>query len=72
VKRNHPKLSITLHPQALAYVERYRALRGVGRSTAISELLLFLIQRDECPANPAQIEQALSLLREDAAPRGLA
>ena len=72
MKRRYPHHTITMHPDLHDLLERYRNIRGVGRSTAITELLFYFLDKKACPANPMQIEQALGELQKSDVPRRLA
>jgi hypothetical protein len=71
--QNYPKKNITFSPQALSAIEAYAKERGIGRSTAISELILFVVLGPEdSPTNPKVIERSALKVRESLSGEGLA
>lgn len=56
--------SISFDPKTLELIDAYAEQRGVSRSTALSELALYVLKGDECETNPKVIEQAISAIRE--------
>lgn len=63
---------MTFHPDAWTGVREYARVRGIPKSTALSELILYILKGDRCETNPKIIEHALSALRDSDGSRGLA
>jgi hypothetical protein len=70
--RNFPTRSLTFAPEALRLVDAYAERRGIKRSKAVSELLLYVFMGDQCPTNPKVIKATLSTIREESDVRGRA
>ena len=73
MNRNFPNKNITFSPQSLQAVELYAKKRGIGRSTAVQELIMYVILGDEeCPVNPKVVEKAAQQVREQLSRAGFA
>lgn len=56
--------AVSLCPRTLGLLRSYVELRGgVSRSSAIEELVDFLVDPSKCDTNPARIQEALDRLR---------
>lgn len=72
MKRNTPTRSISFAPEALSLVDAYAEERGIKRSTAVTELLLYVLKGDQCETDPKVIEQAVAMIRDSDGSRRLA
>lgn len=72
MNRNFPKKNITFSPHSLQAVELYAKERGIGRSTAVQELILYVILGDESEINPKVVEKVAQRVREQLSGAGFA
>jgi len=72
MKQKYPKKNITFSPQSLRAVELYAKERGIGRSTAVQELILYVILGDESEINPKVVEKVARQVREQLSGVGFA
>ena len=72
MNRNFPQKHITFSPKALEAVELYAKERGIGRSTAVQELTMYVILGDESEINPRVVEKAVQRVREQLLGAGFA
>ena len=70
--QKYPKKNITFSPQSLQAVELYAKERGIGRSTAVQELILYVILGDESEINPKVVEKVAQQVREQLSGAGFA
>ena len=64
--RKSPVKRLTFKPDALRAIDAYAKERGIGRSTAVSELILYVILgEDRCPINPKVLKEIVEKVRKD-------
>lgn len=65
-KRNFPPKKITFNPEALKAIDAYAKERGLRRSPAVCELILYVILgEDRCPINPKVLKGIVEKVRKD-------
>jgi len=66
-KKKTPSISFT--PETLEMVDAYADQRKISRSAAVSELALYVLDREGSETHPKRVEEAVAALQASATPK---